>query len=53
MHARTTTLMARQDAVDDMIRLVEELMGPVGQIDGNLGMSMLADRDSGRRPWIV
>jgi quinol monooxygenase YgiN len=48
MHARTTTLQARAGAVDDMVRLVEELMGPVGQIDGNLGMSMLADRDTGR-----
>jgi len=48
MHARTTMLQARADAVDDMVRLVEELRGPVGQIDGNLGMSMLADRDSGR-----
>lgn len=49
MYARSTTIMAQPDRLDDGIALVnDELMSMVTDIDGCMGLSLLADRSSGR-----
>ena len=47
--ARSTTIMAQPDRIDDGIALVNnELMSMVTDIDGCMGLSMLTDRSTGR-----
>lgn len=47
--ARSTTIMAQPDRIDDGIALVNnELMSMVTDIDGCMGLSLLVDRSSGR-----
>jgi len=46
--ARSTTIMAQPDRIDDGIKLVNELMSTITDIDGCLGLSMLVDRTTGR-----
>jgi heme-degrading monooxygenase HmoA len=49
MFARTNTIMADPQAIDDGIANVrDEVMPLVQGMDGCIGLSMLADRDSGR-----
>jgi hypothetical protein len=49
MYARSTTVHGRPQNLDDGIRYVRERVMPqVEQMDGCVGLSMLADRDSGR-----
>jgi heme-degrading monooxygenase HmoA len=49
MYARTNTVMANPQAIDEGIANVrEEVMPLVQGMDGFIGLSMLADRDSGR-----
>ena len=49
MFARTTTVNIRPQEVDEAIRVVrDDLMDPVQRLRGNIGLSMLADRRSGR-----
>ncbi|TCM34439.1 hypothetical protein [Kribbella sp. VKM Ac-2568] len=49
MYARSTTMMAQPDRIDDGIALVnDELMSMMTDIDGCVGLSMLVDRSSGR-----
>ena len=47
--ARSTTIMAQPDRIDDGIALInDELMPMMTDIDGCMGVSMLVDRSSGR-----
>ena len=47
--ARSTTIMAQPDRIDDGIALVNnELMSMMADIDGCMGLSMLVDRSTGR-----
>jgi hypothetical protein len=47
--ARSTTIMARPERIDDGIALVnDELMSMMAGFDGYLGVSMLVDRETGR-----
>ncbi len=47
--ARSTTIMAQPDRIDDGIALInDELMPMMTDIDGYLGVSLLVDRSSGR-----
>ncbi len=49
MYARSTTINARPDAVDDGIAYVrDEVMPAIQAMDGCIGLSMLADHQSGR-----
>jgi heme-degrading monooxygenase HmoA len=49
VYARSTTIRARPDAIDEGISYVrDEVMPMIQQIDGCIGISMLADRESGR-----
>lgn len=49
MYARTTTLRGNPSAMDEAIAYVrDEVMPLVQAMDGCVGLSMLADRDSGR-----
>jgi len=49
MHARSTTVRGRRESVDDGIAFVRDTVMPaVQQMDGCIGLSMLADRMSGR-----
>lgn len=49
MYARTTTLRGNPQRVDDGIAMVrDQVMPAVSDIDGCVGLSMLADRQSGR-----
>jgi quinol monooxygenase YgiN len=49
MYARTTTLIADPNRMDDGISDVRDnVMPSVGDMDGCVGLSMLCDRDSGR-----
>src|SRR3954454_15073617 len=49
MYARSTTLRGNPQAVDDLIATVrDEVMPMLMQLDGCVGVSMLADRDPGR-----
>ena len=49
MHARTTTVQARQSALDEATALVrDEVMARVQALEGNIGVSMLVDREPGR-----
>jgi quinol monooxygenase YgiN len=49
MYARTTTVHGRPQNLDDGVRYVrEQVMPHVEQLDGCVGLSMLADRNSGR-----
>lgn len=49
MYARSTTVRARPDAIDEGISFIRDEVVPFIQgIDGCVGMSMLADRESGR-----
>jgi heme-degrading monooxygenase HmoA len=49
VYARSTTIRARPDAIDEGISfLKDEVMPMIQQIDGCIGISMLADRESGR-----
>ena len=49
MYARTNTVMADPKAIDEGIAYVrDEVMPMVTAMDGCIGLSMLADRDSGR-----
>lgn len=49
MYARTTTVQARPASIDEGIRtLREDVLPRVQEMDGNIGLSMLADRESGR-----
>ena len=48
-YARSTTINAQIDRIDDGIRLVDdELMPVMTTIDGCLGVSLLVDRATGR-----
>jgi quinol monooxygenase YgiN len=49
MYARSTTVRGRPQAIDDGIAYIRDTVMPaVQQMDGFVGLSMLADRDSGR-----
>jgi hypothetical protein len=49
VYARSTTIMATLDRIDDGIALVDnELMSMMTHIRGCMGLSMLVDRSSGR-----
>jgi len=49
MYARSTTVRGNPKAMDDGIAFVRDTVMPtVRQMDGCIGLSMLADRDSGR-----
>ena len=49
MYARSTTVRGKPQAMDEGIAYVrDQLMPAVRQMDGCIGLSMLADRDSGR-----
>ena len=49
MRARSTTVRGRRESVDDGIAYVRDTVMPaVQQMDGCIGLSMLADRMSGR-----
>ena len=49
MYARSTTVRGNPQAMDDGIAYVRDTVMPaVRQMDGCIGLSMLADRDSGR-----
>ncbi len=49
MYARSTTVRGRPEAVEDGIRFVrDEVLPTVQQMDGCVGLSMLADRATGR-----
>ena len=49
MYARSTTVRGNPQAMDDGIDFVRDTVMPaVRQMDGCIGLSMLADRDSGR-----
>jgi quinol monooxygenase YgiN len=49
MYARTTTIQASPAKMDEGIGYVRDQVMPlVQQMDGCIGLSMLADRDSGR-----
>jgi quinol monooxygenase YgiN len=49
VHARSTTIDARPDAIDDGIAQVRnEVMPALQAMDGCMGMSLMVDRESGR-----
>ncbi|TFV87435.1 antibiotic biosynthesis monooxygenase [Blastococcus sp. CT_GayMR16] len=49
MYARSTTVRGTPEAMDEGIAYVrDKVMPAVGQMEGCVGLSMLADRDSGR-----
>jgi len=49
MYARSTTVHGSPSKIDDGIRFVrDQVMPMVEQLDGCVGLSMLADRESGR-----
>jgi hypothetical protein len=49
MYARTTTIRGTSQAIDDATAYMrDEVMPAVQQMDGFVGLSFLADRDSGR-----
>jgi hypothetical protein len=49
MYARSTTVRGKPEALDDGIAYVrDKVMPTVGDMDGCVGLSMLADRESGR-----
>ncbi|MFC4003208.1 antibiotic biosynthesis monooxygenase [Prauserella oleivorans] len=49
MHARSTTIQARPDAIDDGVAHVRDVVMPaILDMSGCVGLSMLADRQSGR-----
>ena len=49
VYARTTTVQARPSAVDQAVTVMrDDVMSSIQQMDGNIGLSMLADRESGR-----
>jgi len=49
VYARSTTIRARPESIDEGISyLRDEVMPMIQQIDGCIGISMLADRESGR-----
>jgi quinol monooxygenase YgiN len=49
MYARTTTMQAPAEAVDDLVAyLRDDVMPMVTQMEGCVGLSALIDRDSGR-----
>jgi quinol monooxygenase YgiN len=49
MYARSTTLHAEPESVDDGIAYVrDEVMPAIQQMDGCVGLSMMCDRDDGR-----
>jgi quinol monooxygenase YgiN len=49
MHARSTTIHGTPDAVDATVAFVrDDVMPTVRDMDGCVGLSMLADRDTGR-----
>jgi heme-degrading monooxygenase HmoA len=49
MYARTTTIRGNPQAIDEGVAYVrDEVMPLVQRMDGCVGLSMLADRDSGR-----
>ena len=48
MYARSTTIRARPESVDAGIELVrDEVLPPILRMEGCVGLSMLADRESG------
>jgi quinol monooxygenase YgiN len=49
MYARSTTVRGKPEAMDDGIAYVrDKVMPTAGDMDGCIGLSMLADRESGR-----
>ena len=49
MYARSTTVRGKPQAVDEGIAYIrDKVMPEIRQMDGCVGLSMLADRDSGR-----
>ena len=49
MYARSTTVRGKPEAMDDGIAYVrDKVMPTAGDMDGCVGLSMLADRESGR-----
>jgi hypothetical protein len=49
VYARSTTIMARPESIDAGIAQVrDEVMPTILEMDGCIGLSMLADRESGR-----
>ena len=49
MYARSTTVHGSPEKMDDGIRFIrDQVMPMVEGLDGSVGLSMLADRDSGR-----
>ncbi len=49
MYARSTTMRARPESVDDLVAYMrDDVMPMVTQLEGCIGLSLLTDRDSGR-----
>lgn len=49
MYARSTTIQAQSESIDDGIAFVrDEVMPALQAMDGYIGLSLLVDRDSGR-----
>ena len=49
MHARSTTFMGDPTRIDDALAFTRETVAPlIAGLDGNRGMSVLADRETGR-----
>ena len=49
MYARSTTMLVRLDAIDDLVGYIrDDVMPMVTQLAGCVGLSLMTDRDTGR-----
>jgi quinol monooxygenase YgiN len=49
MYARSTTMLVRPDAIDDLVGYIrDDVMPMVTQLEGCVGLSLMTDRDTGR-----
>jgi heme-degrading monooxygenase HmoA len=49
MYARSTTMRARPEALDDLVGYIrDDVMPMVTELEGCIGLSLLTDRDTGR-----
>jgi quinol monooxygenase YgiN len=49
MYARSTTMVVRPEAVDDLVGYIrDDVMPMVTQLEGCIGLSLMTDRDTGR-----